>query len=92
MVLAREAPPALTGRRITIRQQGEVDEPPLEVTAELTGPPLQQAGSQPLVEHIAQLLEELQQQGEDFTQGEPSSASGAGDSAGPSGSGPSVSP
>ena len=68
------------------QQQSEADEAPLEATAELIGPPLQQAGPQTLVEHIARLLEELQQQGADFTQGEPSS-----DGAGPSGSGLSVS-
>ena len=33
--------------------QGEADEPPFEVTAELIGPPLQQAGPQTLVDHIA---------------------------------------
>ena len=45
----------------------------LEVTAQYDGPLPQQAG-QPLVEHIAQLLEELQQQGVNLEPGEPSPA------------------
>ena len=48
--------------------EGELEqgEPPLEVTAEFIGPPLTQAGSQSLIEHVAQMLEELQQQGVDL--------------------------
>ena len=56
------------------QQQGEAGEPPLEVTAQYDGPLPQQAGPQPLVEHIAQLLEELQQQGVNLEPGEPSPA------------------
>ena len=52
------------------QQQGEAGEPPLEVTAESIGPLPQQAGPQPLVEHIAQLLEELRQQGMNLVPGE----------------------
>ena len=47
-------------------EQGEAGEPPLEVTAEFIGPPLPQAGSQSLIEHVAQMLEELQKQGVDL--------------------------
>ena len=56
-------------------EQGEAGEPPLEVTAEFIGPPLPQAGSQSLIEHVAQMLEELQQQGVDLEPGEVSPGS-----------------